>query len=324
MTDAPTRNTQCTVIDAGARYGLHPTWASLRNLVDFHLFEADHDEASRLAGKYQSQRNISVHALALFNQKTELELNRRHHNALNSIYAVDTQFLERENYMVEEFETSDTVKVPAATIDSLFPDEPIHFLKLDIEGAELCALEGAQNQLHTNILGVRSEVTFAPLFHGGPAFGDIQALMLDHGFELLNLDYVGKGVPRGPFTMPDRFGRLLSSDAVWVVPPSRVLDQKGDRLRDDTIRLAIFCMLNNATDVAIDLLLQATRDCGVDFTSSSNDPLFRELHKSVALLFKSIGYLPSIQSSDVSAAYTQIFGRQFPSLHEFYQSDIFA
>ena len=39
----------CVVVDAGARYGLHPSWAELRGIAEFHLFEMDADEADRLA-----------------------------------------------------------------------------------------------------------------------------------------------------------------------------------------------------------------------------------------------------------------------------------
>ena len=35
-----------SVVDAGARYGLHPTWAELRGIVNFHLFEMDNNEAA--------------------------------------------------------------------------------------------------------------------------------------------------------------------------------------------------------------------------------------------------------------------------------------
>ncbi len=43
----------CVVIDAGARYGLHPTWSDLRGLVEFHLFEMDDVESGRLEQRYQ-------------------------------------------------------------------------------------------------------------------------------------------------------------------------------------------------------------------------------------------------------------------------------
>ena len=64
--------------------------------------------------------------------------------------------------------------------------------------------------------------------------------MLENGFDLLNLDYDGAGNKTGRFTLPGRYGKLLSSDAVWIVANDRLFAARGERLRGDVVRLALF------------------------------------------------------------------------------------
>lgn len=313
----------CRVVDAGARYGLHPTWESLRDVAHFHLFEPDADEAGRLRQKYANRPNIAVDEVALHSKKTELTFSIRKHKALCTVSEVNVDMLERDNYMVREFEVTGNMVVQADTIDNVFPAQDVHFLKLDVEGNELEVLKGARKQLSTSILGARVEVIFAPLYKGNPLFGDIHEFMLEQGFELLNLDYDGRGAPRSPFTHPNRFGKLISSDGVWTLPPDVVFEASRPERTADVIRLAVFYFINRATDAALEILLRAVREEGLSFADFADTPLFRALHKSVAILFKDISYLPSMDSKMLAEAYEAIFERPYPELHEFYQSDIF-
>ena len=144
------------------------------------------------------------------------------------------------------------------------------------------------------------------------------------GFELLNLDYTGAGNKTGRFTKPGRFGKLLSSDAVWVVSDDRLFAAEGDRLGGDVIRLALFMLLNGATDLAIDLLLRAKERRGVSYERYRDAPLFAALNKQTLLLFKDLLALPMLSSADVLGTYKSIFGRDFPSLNRFYEDPMFT
>ncbi len=205
----------CVVVDAGARYGLHPSWAELRGLVDFHLFEMDADEAMRLQRKYENDPRITVYPVALYSSDTTLHYRVSEHHALNSVFETNDDLLRENEYLLRDFTALEEQAVAARTIDSHFSGREVHFLKLDIEGAEYEALRGAVGVLGTTVLGVRSEVLFAPIYKGAPLFGDLNRFLLDQGLELLNLDYTGAGNKNGRFTLPGRYGKLLSSDAVW-------------------------------------------------------------------------------------------------------------
>jgi FkbM family methyltransferase len=310
----------CVVIDAGARYGLHPTWAELRGLVDFHLFEMDEVEAARLDLKYLNDERIHVYPIALFREDTNLTFQVHQHRALNSVFATNPELLSRNNYMLREFSEVERRTTVARSIDSIFAGKEVHFLKLDVEGAEFDLLKGASHALETTILGVRSEVLFAPIFEGGAQFGDIHSYLLDRGFELLNLDYTGAGNQAGRFSLPVRFGKLLSSDAVWVVNNERLFAAGGEGTLHDLIRFSLFLMNNGATDIAVETLIRAVTREGVSLAPVKSDPLFRELRRKILLLFKTLLTFPMLLEADITEAYRTIFDEEFPLMNRFYET----
>jgi FkbM family methyltransferase len=314
----------CVVIDAGARYGLHPTWAELRSLAEFHMFEMDGEEAARLQRKYQSDPGITIYPIALYSRDATLRFRVSEHQALNSVFASNEGLLKQNDYMLREFAVTQERSVEARSVDSLFAGKDVHFMKLDVEGAEFELLQGAKEKLATSVLGIRSEVLFAPIYEGAPLFGDLNHLLLAEGFELLNFDYSGAGNKSGRFTLPGRYGKLLSSDAVWIVNSDRLFSARGERLAENVIRMALFLMLNNATDLAVDILTRAVMRAGVSLDAYGEDPLLQVLHRKVLLLFKSLLGLPMFEEKDITSTYKNIFGRNFPLMNEFYQSDIFA
>ncbi|MGA8613927.1 MAG: FkbM family methyltransferase [Xanthobacteraceae bacterium] len=310
----------CVVVDAGARYGLHPSWAPLLGLADFHLFEMDAREADRLKRKYQSERRIKVYPLALYSSDTVLSFRVSEHEALNSVFASNEALLKKNEYMVHEFTVNEERKTQARSLDSLFSDQEVHFLKLDVEGAEYEVLKGGRRLLSSSVLGVRSEVVFAPIYMGAPLFGDLHSLLLEHGFELLNFDYAGGGNKTGRFTMPGRYGKLLSTDAVWVIGNDRLFSAKTEKLAHDVVRFALFLMNNGATDLAVDTLSQAVTRRGVSLETMIDDPLCAELHREILFLFKALLGLPMLQEADITTTYETLFHRKFPLMNRFYET----
>ena len=154
----------CVVVDAGARYGLHPSWADLRGCAEFHLFEMDREEASRLSQKYKGDRLITVHPIALYSSDTTLKFRVSEHQALNSVLQVNDNFLQSSDYMLRDFQVKDEMTTPARALDSLFSGRAVHFLKLDVEGAEYELLKGAVESPGYD--GARSSL-------GGPVCSDL-------------------------------------------------------------------------------------------------------------------------------------------------------
>ncbi len=84
-----------------------------------------------------------------------------------------------------------TLDVPTTTLDRLAAEhglEAIDILKLDIQGAELLALRGAELLLtRRRIAAVCCEVQFAPIYEGQCWFHEVAALLLRHGYWLYDL-----------------------------------------------------------------------------------------------------------------------------------------
>lgn len=315
---------ECVVVDGGARYGLHPTWNDLRRIATFHLFEMDVAEAGRLRTKYKDDANIHVYPFGLYREDRVLEFTANKHRALNSLFAAHTDILRRNEYMREAFTPTEVLTTEVRSIDGIFGDTPVHFVKLDVEGAEFEVLSGAMNQLESSVLGVRAEVLFSPVYKGAALFGDVHRLLIDAGFELLNFDYVGAGNKAGRFALPGRYGKLISTDAVWVVNNDRIFSQSGNSLRDCVIRLACFMVNNGSADLAIDTLRTAVLKHDVSFDSVEDDPLFVYLHRKLLLIFKDLLSLPMWSHDEITGVYKEIFDLEFPALNRFYESEIFS
>lgn len=110
-------------------------------------------------------------------------------------------------------ETVSILPVETRRLDSVLPNGPVDFLKLDIQGAELLALEGAIETLaRTNVL--HCEVEFAPIYAGQPLFGEVEAFLRPRGFTLIDLIVPHRYAYRNAagVTSPDR---LLWAEAVF-------------------------------------------------------------------------------------------------------------
>lgn len=306
------------VVDAGARYGLHPTWKDVSYLGSFHLFEPEPEEAARLTRQAEVEENIQIHNVALGKRNERIELIIRKHEALSSRYELLEGGLTTD-YMTREFEFGTSISVESFRLDGFFPSTPVHFLKLDVEGAELDVLEGATKLLDGSIQGVRSEVIFSPIYDGAPLFGDIDSFLRDHGFFLLNLDYRGRGSAKTAYTLHDGYGRLISTDAVWVKPNSTILQMAGGAESSSValLRQTLFFLLNSATDYAVDTLVYAT-NLGLDWRTES-DPLFLEVKRRLALLFKDLKYYPQISQTDLLATWQNLFEEPFPEMSNFWK-----
>jgi len=276
-------------------------------------------EASRLTLKYAGHDNITVYPTALYSSDAELTFNVSTHKALNSVFEANAKLLKDQDYMVAEFTQGDQKAVQARALDSILANKEIHFLKLDVEGAEYEVLLGATKALESTALGVRSEVLFAPIFNGAKLFGHLHDLLASRGFELLNLDYNGAGNKTGRFTLPTKYGKLLSSDAVWVISQDRLWSAEGPALHKNLIRYALFLLFNGASDLAVDALIHGTRERGLNLSAFSKDKITQVLRQKMLELFKSLMSVPQLRQEEIKEAYLELFSEEFPVMNKYYE-----
>jgi FkbM family methyltransferase len=95
--------------------------------------------------------------------------------------------LNRDLVDLSQLRTEKTVEVATSRLDEVLADVArVDFLKLDIQGFELPALQHAGAVLaRTNV--IHCEVSFAPIYQDQALFSEVETLLRGHGFHFLDL-----------------------------------------------------------------------------------------------------------------------------------------
>jgi hypothetical protein len=139
--------------------------------------------------------------------------------------------------------------------------------KLDIQGAELEALQGLGPDLLGTLLGVELEINMASFYAGAPTFNDIQEFMRKHGLDLFDVRTARARLlgPKGSASYEERVfeacenppgiaSRVWEFDALYFRSRHEVLE----RGQSDTVRrLAMSYMAYNYFAEAHELVAAA-------------------------------------------------------------------
>jgi FkbM family methyltransferase len=317
-----------TVLDAGGRYGLHPSWKPFTGELEYFLFEPDPVEAKRLAAKYSHRSDeVKVIHRAVAEKNGNLTINFFKNRAMSSATVRNPVSSLFKGERSSEVEIVERIEVEAVSIDSFceINDLSVDFLKLDTEGNEFQILQGAKKQLKENILGVRCEVAFDYIFEGMPLFSTIHDFMLSQDYYLLNLDYEGCGdYQNNSVNLKERYGILTACDAVWMKRPKHLFgspDQCNGSIEISVMKYAAFLLNNNAPDVAIEILLRARRDEGISFESIKESFLYKFLDISVHKLFYSLKWQPGQSLVENQSIFQQIFDKKMKTMNDFMESE---
>lgn len=118
-------------------------------------------------------------------------------------------------------EIHETLEVATTRLDDVAGLPDLDFLKMDIQGGELMALEHGQARL-AQCAAVQLEVSFTPLYEHQPTFGEIDAWMRAQGFMLhtfAELKPWSIAPVRRNNDLRQPFNQLLEADAVYVRDP---------------------------------------------------------------------------------------------------------
>jgi len=318
------------VADIGARYGIHPNWNGFDAPLRYIAFEPDGEEANRLRSLYTDSKNFQYEVLetALDKQKGQRDFHLLKHRGLSSCLKPDLTSECFRHLKPGQAEIEKILKIETETGDDLFGSLGVvpDFLKVDTEGTEQDVIEGFEKLLSKGVLGIRSSCNFQPCFIGQRLFSDSHDYLMRHGFVLLNLDYKGYGYPRlGLFRKPDpienedhRYGILVAADAVWIRKPETLGETfSGDAATIAKLKLSAFCFLNNAPDLAIDLL----RECAVagELNAAIQETrLYKVLRLRAARFLGRYRTVPDEQWERAQGIFQSIFGGTLGGGSDFY------
>ena len=175
-----------TALDIGARGGVNKDLLPLAAGVDFYGFEPDPDECLLLNASpdktpWRSLRYIPT-ALAESDRSIRLNLYRQRgcSSALRARQDVGELF-SRGDYYIHD----GAVELSAKTLDSIVAEYPIEspsFMKIDVQGMEVEVLQGARRTLSECLVGIRTEVSFFPIYDGQPLFAEVDQALRPFGF----------------------------------------------------------------------------------------------------------------------------------------------
>ena len=304
---------QMIIVDAGSRYGLHPTLNSLLRIASIHLFEADKTEAKRLEKKYKSFKNIHIFEYGLGESESELTLNIKEHPALSTTKNVNDELFDSSERKQQQISVASEV-INIKRLDSILTESPDYF-KLDIEGMELDALIGAGDLIHSTT-GIRCEVQLQAVHQGCSTFSEIDRWLQDKNFELISLDNLLAGRLRNSFSSSLEDGKLLSCDAVWINKNY----QNQDISLNQLLMSSIWFFCNGMGSEAITLLLKYMSNNGREFNDKAKeDKNFGQLAKILNLMLLEHCLKSSLlnqeMGSKLNALYSYLFEKEIPPQH---------
>ncbi len=152
---------------------------------------------------------VRVFQQAIADNDGRVTLHINTHDGTHSLFEIGEQ-----QFWAGYARKRDETQVSTITIDSFLEQEglaTVDIVKMDIQGAELAALNGASKALQGARIGlIVCEVELKPLYRGQPLFWDIGARLARDGYNLFGL-YDCFYHPRNP--------NVLSwADAIFVGP----------------------------------------------------------------------------------------------------------
>jgi len=195
------------VIDVGAntgQYGVVLREAGYKNqIISFEPMREAFSQLSLISGRYQKW---SSYQYGVGRANEEQIINVSKNSASSSILPVTELSTNAEPLTITtRQEKINIVALDSFLVDKLFGYKSI-YLKVDVQGYELHVLEGVKKLLPTFKV-VQLEMSFVPLYEGGPLFNEIISWMSEAGFEIYSI-------------IPDfrdmHSGRMLQADGIFV------------------------------------------------------------------------------------------------------------
>jgi FkbM family methyltransferase len=269
-------NLLITICNVGSRksyesddLGRH-SWGFFAPNLTLYGFDADADACEDANQDLEKRRVnwVEKHIpAALADGKGERTIYVTKNPMCASLYQPNESYLSRFNELLELAGLDFTLGIETISLDEICEIENIKnvdFLQIDVQGAELLVLEGASKLLEKNVLAIKTEVEFSPLYINQPLFAEIDLHLRKYNFTLFDIDK--SYIPRRKFPVTSRLhpGQLLWGDAYYFRDLIGTTMAEGFRTPENIFKLACMADLMEFTDYALELLTYLTVHYGQD------------------------------------------------------------
>ncbi|NWJ41142.1 MAG: FkbM family methyltransferase [Geothrix sp.] len=222
-------------------------------------FEPDAELCSELNRK--APRGVRYYPTAVAKRRETRPFYETVHSMCGSLFPPDERYADLFHNL-DVMRLKKTSSIDTVPLDEFVEEQAIgcvDFIKMDIQGAELEALQGAAAVLQ-DVLFIVCEVEFVPLYLGQPLFGDVDAFLRSRGFTFHKF-IGGAGRTVKPLVFNNDTNHLnqqMWADAIFI----RDLFHLDALTSDQLQKMAIFLALYGSPDVALFLLNEHDRRTG--------------------------------------------------------------
>jgi FkbM family methyltransferase len=202
------RGESAMIFDIGANIGIvTQQYRSLFPFAIIHSFEPFADSYLSMERRFSRDGNIIPHQIAVCENRKKHTLHSNRSAATNSLLRRDAQ--SDALWGKGLLDTNILVEVESTTIDCFCAENHIRsidILKMDIQGAEVRALQGAEEMLSRQAISlIYLEIIIGETYIDQPKFLEYIQRLDSHGYELFDL-----------YNPVRRNMRLIQTDAMFI------------------------------------------------------------------------------------------------------------
>lgn len=179
------------IFDLGAHRGDSvDEFISLFPMSRVFAFEPDKENFSKLKKKFKDDSRVELFNVAIGQKDDRVMLHRNNYHATHSLLRFDVQEGNRwcDSSDVQEIEVVEVEQVTLETFCTGRGIDNINILKMDIQGGEMMAFQGAKEKLSSQAIDcIFCEVEFHRLYERQPLFWDINALLMSYSYHFVNI-----------------------------------------------------------------------------------------------------------------------------------------
>ena len=199
---------QPVILDIGAHRGQTASkYKQLFPQSKIYCFEPFPDSVNVLKDRFSSDSTVEIFPTAVSETTGVQKFYANHQSATNSLLPRPTML---RRYYPEDASLKAEIEVPVISIDNFVCTkniEKLDILKMDIQGGELKALQGAKQVLKKkNILLIYLEIMFVPHYENAPLFYKLWDFLESYQYTLFNIYNLSRA----------KNGQLRQGDALFV------------------------------------------------------------------------------------------------------------